>query len=113
MPLCTVCGKPLSRVNVSGYCRNHAHMWRLDAAKNAAAKAKFSASLRADPMLSERMRLTSNAKLSWCPLEYRSEYRRLTRVKMLPAADARKVIEDLIAAHAARYSRTGKLQKAA
>lgn len=110
---CAHCGKQLSTVNVSGLCRKHAHRWRDDAAKNEAAKAKFATSMRSDPLLSDRMRLISNAKMAWCPVEYRDEYRRLTRVKMLPAADARKVIEDLIATHAARYSRTGKLQQAA
>lgn len=51
--------------------------------------------------------------MAWCPPEYRDEYRRLTRSKMLPAAEARTIIEGLIAAHAERYRRTGLLQQTA
>lgn len=111
---CSTCGKPLSNRNVSGLCRRHA----LDLGslpKNTAKRVVALRQFAADnpDRVRDYCTKASRSRLSWCPIEYRDEYRRLTRVKMLPAAAARNVIEDLIAAHAARYSRTGKLQQAA
>lgn len=111
---CTTCGKPLSNRNVSGLCRRHAlDLGSLpeNTAKRVVALRRFAAD---NPdRVREYCTQASRSRLAWCPPEYRDEYRRLTRVKMLSAADSRKVIEDLIAAHATRYSRTGKLQQAA
>ncbi|GGJ39639.1 hypothetical protein CDQ92_13240 [Sphingopyxis bauzanensis] len=111
---CTTCGKPLSRRNVSGLCRRHAlDLGNLphNTVKRVGALRRFAAD---NPdRVREYCTQASRSRLSWCPPEYRDEYRRLTRVKMLPAAESRKVIEDLISAHATRYSRTGKLQQAA
>jgi hypothetical protein len=50
--------------------------------------------------------------LSWCPLEYLPEYHRLRRSKRMLAQEARQAIEDMIAADARRYERTGQLQQA-
>lgn len=109
---CRVCGKQLSRKNVSGHCRAHGHLWRADPEKNAAAKAKYSATVRADyATLRARLSRASHARLSWCPIEYRQEYHRLKRVKNLPAPIARRLIEQLIEAHVERYRRTGELQQ--
>lgn len=54
----------------------------------------------------------SATKLAWCPLEYRDEYRHLVRIKLLPAADARAIIEQQVRADRARYFATGELQQA-
>src|SRR3546814_3588843 len=61
----------------------------------------------------QQVTLASRSRLSWCPPEYRDEYRRLTRAKMLPAAEARPIIEDMIAADARRYAATGILPQSA
>lgn len=111
---CSACGKPLSRRNVSGLCRRHAltlasqpvHM-----AKRIGALRQFAAN---NPdRVREYCTKASRSRLEWCPPEYRDEYRHLTRKKQIPAPTARQIIEDLIATHAARYSRTGELQQAA
>lgn len=51
--------------------------------------------------------------MAWCPIEYRGEYRRLTRSKLIPAPEARRMIEDMIAADLARALATGVLPQAA
>lgn len=48
----------------------------------------------------------------WCPLEYRDEYRHLTRTKCFRAREARAIINAKIAADHRRYQRTGQLQQA-
>src|SRR3546814_1897796 len=58
----------------------------------------------------QQVTLASRSRLSWCPPEYRDEYRRLTRAKMLPAAEARPIIEDMIAADARSEEHTSELQ---
>lgn len=107
---CVACDKPLSAVNRTGYCRQH--------------YAKFNNSERtrqqaiqqwADPAMRVRILRPLHAynrdRLSWCPVEYRDEYRHLTRVQHFRAADSRRMIEELIQADAARYVRTGQLQQ--
>jgi len=42
-------------------------------------------------------RKTSETRLAWCPPEMRDEYRRLIRSKLIPAAEARRIIESEIA----------------
>jgi hypothetical protein len=42
-------------------------------------------------------RATSETRLAWCPTELRAEYRRLIRSKLIPAAEARRIIEAEIA----------------
>ncbi|SKB26974.1 hypothetical protein [Sphingopyxis flava] len=54
-------------------------------------------------------RRSGATKLAWCPVEYRDDYRRLVKSQGLKAAEARKVIEDQIAADAARFAATGVL----
>lgn len=58
-----------------------------------------------------RCAATSRARINWCPLEYRDEYRRLAG--LFPAKDARAIIESQIAVDMRRYEATGKLQQAA
>jgi hypothetical protein len=95
---CRICHKPLSGRGESGYCRG------------CRTKAEFAdPERRARAIL--RVNRASRARLLWCPLEYRDTYRRLTRVKQLPAAEARAAILDLIAADARAYARTGELQQ--
>jgi len=58
-------------------------------------------------------RKRSETVLSWCPVEYRDEYRRLVRTKLIRAPEARRMVEDMIAADLARYAATGVLPQAA
>lgn len=58
-------------------------------------------------------RKSSETKLAWCPIEYRAEYRRLIKSQNLKAAEARPIIEDMIAADARRYAATGILPQSA
>jgi hypothetical protein len=48
-------------------------------------------------------------RLGWCPLEYRRQYCRLRRD--YGAAEARRMIEELVARDLARYVATGQLQQ--
>ncbi|MCW2395868.1 MULTISPECIES: hypothetical protein [unclassified Sphingobium] len=52
-------------------------------------------------------------KIGWCPIEYRAEYRRIARMSGISAAMARRMVEDMIAADARHYERTGELRQAA
>lgn len=52
---------------------------------------------------------SSATKLAWCPPEYRDEYKRLVKRQNIPAAQARPMIEDMVAADARRYAATGEL----
>lgn len=113
---CAVCSSVLSSRNRSGYCRRHLQDWLAANPDIAARKvANHRAAILAhDPAdRSARARKAAQAAIAWCPLEYRPEYNRLKRSQELPAAEARRIIEDLIASHAKRYQRTGKLQQAA
>lgn len=58
-------------------------------------------------------RKSAATKLAWCPPEYRDEYRRLIKRQNIPAAEARPMIEDMIAADARRYAETGVLPQSA
>lgn len=112
---CTVCDKPLHpRKNVSGLCRRHALGLSFVPEFDPIRKEALARFQRDHP---ERVReyctRASHARLAWCPPEYRDEYRRLTRKKQIPAAEARHLIEEMIATHAKRYRRTGQLQQAA
>ena len=106
------CAQPLDRRgrNVSGLCRRHAR----DLGSTPEAHAKRSESMRAyarqhPAEVRRRCVIAARAQLAWCPLEYRDEYRHLTRVKQLPAAEARTIIERAIATDARRYAATGVL----
>lgn len=105
---CKTCGKPLSAVNASGYCRKH-----YGAANNSERTAAINRARWSDPEFRDRavhtMRLRGMGRVAWCPLEYRVDYRRLTRVKHLAASQARAIIETQIATDARRYARTGIL----
>lgn len=107
---CRTCGKQLSAVNVSGYCRKH-----YGAANNSASTAAQNKRQWSDPAFRARMegamRRLGQRRVAWCPLEYRDDYRRLKRVKHKSAAEARRMIEELIAADARRFARTGQLQQ--
>jgi hypothetical protein len=107
---CLTCSKPLSAVNRTGYCRKH-----YGAANNGPRTAEQNRRQWADPAirvrLVESIRRYNRARVSWCPLEYRDEYHRLKRVKHCSAAEARRLIEEMIAADTARYARTGQLQQ--
>src|SRR3546814_10269937 len=100
--------------NRSGLCRTHALTLALlpeNKVKKVAALRHYK---RANPEKTlQQVTLASRSRLSWCPPEYRDEYRRLTRAKMLPAAEARPIIEDMIAADARRYAATGILPQSA
>lgn len=50
--------------------------------------------------------------MAWCPLEYRADYFRFRVSKRMLAADARALVEELIATDLARYAKTGQLQQA-
>lgn len=106
---CVTCGKALSAVNRTGYCRQH-----YAGANNGGPKwAEDNRRRWADPVLRARivtgLRSRAAQRVAWCPLEYRAEYHRLKRVKHYSAADARKLIEDMIAADLRRYQRDGAL----
>lgn len=98
---CAGCGGGLSRRNTSGRCRRC--FWgplNNDPARTEQRIAKLRETL-AKPEHHERLvetcRANSRVRLGWCPPELQDEYRRLTRSKMLPAAEARAVIEDQVA----------------
>lgn len=111
-----MCGKPLGRRNTSGYCRKHFHPALNNAPEMLEKRLeKLRATIGEPGYRAKRIaHLTriSRDRLAWCPIEYRDEYRRLTRSKMLPAAEARKAIKDMIAADVRRYHSTGQLQQA-
>jgi hypothetical protein len=50
---------------------------------------------------------TARTHLAWCPAEHHDGYFHLTRVKRLPAAEARAITEREIAAGAGRKVATG------
>ncbi|WP_157073616.1 hypothetical protein [Sphingomonas soli] len=110
MSACKTCGKQLSAVNRTGWCRLH-----YGAANNGPRTAEQNRRQWSDPALRERvlapLRRYNRTRLDWCPFEYQDYYRELTRVKHLLAAEARCVVEGLIAADTARYARTGELQQ--
>jgi hypothetical protein len=107
---CVICDKPLSAVNRTGYCRKH-----YGAANNSARTSEMNRANWASPWHRARwtraLRQANLDKVAWCPLEYRAEYHRLKRVKHLSAAEARVMIEDLMAADAVRFAATGQLQQ--
>lgn len=106
---CKTCGKPISKVNRTGWCRQH-----YAAANNGGDKWIVDNRARwADPVMRARivigLRSRSAQRIAWCPLEYRQEYHRLKRVKHCSAAEARAMIEDMMAADMRRHVRTGAL----
>lgn len=105
---CHDCATPLSRQNVVGRCRPCAARVNGKSPTRAAALSRTRASM---PNISAIMRSISLRKIAWCPLEYRDDYRKIARI--MPAAEARAHVEHLIAVDAARYARTGKLQRTA
>lgn len=54
----------------------------------------------------------SETVMAWCPLEYRAEYRRLIRTKLIRAPEARRMVEDMIQHDLDRYAATGVLPQA-
>jgi hypothetical protein len=95
---CRLCHKTLSGRGDSGYCRG------------CRTKAEFADPARRSQALL-RVTMASRARLSWCPLEYRPEYRRLRYMKEFPAAEAKAIILQQIASDAKAYARTGELQQ--
>lgn len=112
---CTVCGKGLNlRKNVSGLCRQHAlSLALLPENKLSRIEGTRRFKLEHPELVREQCTRASRSRMAWCPVEYRDEYRRLTRIKQLPAAEAKRVILELVDRHAALYRRTGQLQQAA
>jgi hypothetical protein len=119
---CSSCDRPLDkrkrRREPTGLCRGcNLKRWQhLSAGREfAEQRAERLREMLRDPRHRERLiaqrREASRKRMAWCPLEYRDTYRRLTRVKQLPAAEARAAILDLIAADARSYARTGELQQ--
>jgi hypothetical protein len=109
---CKKCGKALSRVNVTGYCRTcFAANLALSPEREAARVQHLRDYKRSLPpgKIAADMRALSRKRLEWCPLEYRDDYRHLTRSKNLRAGDARALIEAQIAADITAYQRTGAL----
>ena len=106
---CATCGKSLSAVNQSGYCRNHF------GALNSERTSEQSRLQWANPEYRLKhigaMRRLGQHRIAWCPLEYREDYRILKRVKHYSAAQAREMIEARIAADLRRYELTGQLQR--
>lgn len=58
-------------------------------------------------------RAASATKLAWCPPEYRDDYRNLVKRQGIRAVQARKMIQETIAADARRYTATGVLPQTA
>lgn len=67
------------------------------------------AKIYAPDACARRGRAIAAVKLSWCPIEYRDQYKHLVRFNHVKAVDARKMIEELIKADRARYLKTGQL----
>ena len=106
---CLTCDKTLSAVNRTGYCRQH-----YAAANNGGERWSEDNRRRwADPAMRERivlgLRSRAAQRVAWCPLEYRAEYHRLKRVKHQTAKEARRMIEEMIAADRRTWDRTGRL----
>lgn len=114
MTSCKTCAKPLNPRSKSGYCRT-CYIPSLSPELKAERARKLSEYLAAtDPAdMKRRMAALSRRRMAWCPLEYQADYRRFTRAKCLPAATARRMIEEQIAADRERYARTGQLPQAA
>lgn len=113
---CAKCPARLDKRNRSGYCRRHLQDWLAanpDIAARKVANHHEAIMARSPESRSATARKAALARIAWCPPEYRKEYLRLKRAKELPAAEARRVIEALIASHAQRYRRTGQLQQTA
>lgn len=110
-PTTCACGKQLSERNRVGKCRS---CYFRSSATDPVLIAKRRATMRANSRTPEgaaRMRRMSLARVSWCPIEYLGEYRRLVYVKRCKAVEARAIIEAQITTDAARYARTGQLQQ--
>lgn len=106
------CTKALDPRNTTGKCRS---CFFRASATDPALIAKRSKSLRLyhDSLkFRNLMRQASLTRIAWCPVEYRDEYRHLIYNKHIKAAEARGIIERLIATDAARYAATGQLQQA-
>lgn len=56
-------------------------------------------------------RKRSETLFAWCPPEYRGEYQRLVKTKLVRAPEARRMVEDMIAADLSRHAVTGQLQQ--
>ena len=111
---CIDCGKALCRRNVCGRCKSCFGRWNSQQpTRNARLSATRRAGMREITSV-ERDRLirASRSRLDHIPLEYRAEYRRLTRSKMLTAAEASAVILDLVQRDVAKYAATGVLPQA-
>lgn len=115
MAECSDCPKTLDPRNKTGRCRN---CYFKHTAADPAAIAVRAAGLRrrlASPEgahLRNRLGNSQKARLDWCPIEYRDEYRALIRSHLrYRAKDARRIIEEQIAVDTRRYLETGLLQR--
>ena len=100
------CGQVLSQRNTSGRCRRC--FWSGTPPEQEERRIARLRETLAKPEHRERLvetcQANSRTRLGWCPPELQDEYRRLTRSKMLPAAEARAVIEDQVAREKAAAS---------
>jgi len=87
---CRGCGSALSKVNQSGYCRK--------------CFASYSGHARTGRSTdSEVMRRVSLARLAWCPIDLLPDYRRMTRIQGVRAAEARKIIQQHMSVQVGRH----------
>lgn len=111
---CAMCSKIITH-SKTGLCRSHAAKQALQDAELRQRRVEAQREALARPEVRElwlrNCRAAAQARLAWCPIEYRDEYRRLAGAWAMNAAEARRMIEDLIQADAARYARTGQLQQ--
>lgn len=119
---CRTCGAVLGRGNKRGYCKDHRgdalrrFFFENPEAKDRAratilrnSKTEYAKQRRSETAkriglhrmgwaamqqeaIDRRARTQSDTKLAWCPRELRNEYKRLTRMKKLPASEAREII---------------------
>lgn len=113
---CLKCSRIVTR-SKTGMCRRHAALAALESddvrLRRLAAlrEAMTRPEVRAKAVRSAA--LAGKARLAWCPLEYRDDYRAIAYKHGMTAAEGRRMIEDRIAVDTARYLRTGVLQRTA
>lgn len=93
---CLRCGQAVDRRNISGYCKP-CFLTHLN--KQPEQQAKRIASLRItlgkpehQARFNSQRLAASRSRMAWCPDGYRAAYRTLTRIKQVPAAQARAMI---------------------
>lgn len=85
--------------------------WLKNLVKNVVQPASQTAEARAKRDDAAAGRKISERKLSWCPVEYRSEYRRLVVSKGIKAAEARQIILAQIKADRAKADNLSPFEK--